>query len=180
MDRRAFLSNLAVGSLAAALPNASAAFGVNSVRVIEMWNTHPINGKHERVRVPYWRNGDYDWDGIAHLNYFMRDWRDERQKDIDPDVYDILYALQSELGGHDGIHLISGYRSPQTNAMLRRRSSGVAKYSKHLDGRAADIRIPGVPLSTLRRKAVALREGGVGYYTSSNFVHVDNGRVRQW
>ncbi|EPX83975.1 YcbK family protein [Salipiger mucosus] len=156
------------------------AFGVNSVRVIEMWNTHPIDGQHERVRVPYWRNGGYDPDGIALLDHFMRDWRDQQKKRIDPEVYDILYALQAELGGSEGISLISGYRSPDTNEMLRRRSSGVAKYSKHVQGRAADIRIPGVALSTLRSKALALREGGVGYYPGSNFVHVDNGRVRQW
>ncbi|WP_203595653.1 DUF882 domain-containing protein [Salipiger sp. PrR003] len=180
MNRRSFLASLAGGALSAALPQAATAFGVNSVRVLELRNTHPIDGRIEHARVPYWRNGRYDARGLGLLNHMMRDWRNERVHKIDPELFDIFYALQTELRAREGLHLISGYRSPETNAMLRSRSSGVAKHSLHMEGMAGDIRIPGVELHTLRKTAMNLQLGGVGYYPRSNFVHVDTGRVRTW
>jgi uncharacterized protein YcbK (DUF882 family) len=101
-------------------------------------------------------------------------------KEIDTDLLDLLFALHQKLEGTDPFHVISGYRSLATNSLLSSRSKGVAKNSLHIYGKAIDIRLPGYELKTLQRAAVDLRRGGVGYYSSSDFVHVDVGRVRYW
>jgi uncharacterized protein YcbK (DUF882 family) len=116
-------------------------------------------------------------DALAHL---LRDHRSGESHPIDPALFDQLHALQSLMGVSSAFRVISGYRSPHTNAMLRSRSSGVAKASLHLEGRAIDVRLPGVALAELRDAALSLRAGGVGYYPDSDFVHVDTGRVRSW
>jgi uncharacterized protein YcbK (DUF882 family) len=135
----------------------------------------------DTVDVVYKRNGRFVHEGVKHLNWAMRDWRNGKQKQIDPRLFDTLYMLQQDFGVHDrGLHLISGYRSPETNAMLRSRSSGVAKNSLHLRAMASDIRIPGVSVRDLSYQARKYNRGGVGSYTSSNFVHVDTGPVRTW
>jgi uncharacterized protein YcbK (DUF882 family) len=176
-NRRNFLTAGFASSLAFTLPNASKAWGVNDTRSLKLYNVH----NKESVHTVYWRNGYYDKDGIEKLVHFFRDWRNGKMHYIDYGLYDILYTLQAELGIEDtGFKLISGYRSPETNAMLRRRSNGVAKTSLHMRGLAADIRPINVSLNTLRKKAVRLKEGGVGYYPSSNFIHVDTGRFRTW
>ncbi len=110
----------------------------------------------------------------------LRDFRTGDVHKIDPALLDLLYDLQERAGATRPFEVISGYRSPQTNAALRRRSHGVAGSSLHMQGQAIDIRVGDVPLASLRRAALALRQGGVGYYPASNFVHVDTGRVRTW
>ena len=115
--------------------------------------------------------------GLAHL---MRDHRADREHRIDPALYDILSALHARLDTDEPFRVLSGYRTPETNARLRKRTSGVAKFSLHMEGRAADIHLPGIPTRTLQREALALAAGGVGLYSRSGFVHVDTGAVRAW
>jgi len=114
------------------------------------------------------------------VNSFMRDFRTEEVHPIDPCLLDILCEIQSTTGSRGTIEIISGYRSPKTNAILGSKSRGVATRSLHMDGQALDIRIRDLPTRTLRTTATALRRGGVGYYASSDFVHLDTGRFRTW
>jgi uncharacterized protein YcbK (DUF882 family) len=128
----------------------------------------------------YFANGSYIPDALAEANRVMRDWRTGDQHFIDPGLFDALHAIQDRLETPRPFQIISGYRSPRTNAMLSARSKGVATNSQHTLGKAIDVRIEGVELSRLRDAALDLGAGGVGFYPVSNFVHVDTGRVRQW
>ncbi len=134
----------------------------------------------ERVRASYWEDGHYLHDGLAELNHILRDHRRNEVFNIDKRLFDQLYLLQHKLGRKGEIQLISGYRSPVTNRRKRQRSRGVAKQSYHTLGQAVDVRIPGVQLSHLRKAALHLKVGGVGYYPFDNFVHLDTGPVRSW
>ena len=134
----------------------------------------------ERTRATYWANGRYIPEGMRAINNVLRDHRTGDRYTIDPDLFDILHLLQHKLGTKQEFHVISAYRSPASNEMLAARSDGVAKTSLHTSGQAIDIRLPGRRLSDLRKAALSLHAGGVGYYPSSNFVHVDTGRVRFW
>lgn len=117
---------------------------------------------------------------LAKVNEFLRDFRTSDVHVIDPKLLDLLHALTRAIRSTEPFHVISGYRSPRTNAALRSRSSGVARYSLHMEGKAIDIRLPGTRLDRVRDSARALARGGVGYYPGSDFVHVDTGRVRVW
>lgn len=144
---------------------------------LRMFNTHT----HERIDVVYRRDGVYDPKALSELDLFLRDRRVGTVKRYDPRVFDLLTELAAKVDRPGAeIHVISGYRTPGSNAELRRRSSGVAKYSLHLQAKAIDIRLPGVRTSRLRDSALALRRGGVGYYARSDFIHVDVGPVRRW
>jgi len=114
------------------------------------------------------------------VNHFLRDFRTGDIHTIDPGVLDILFAVRSRADRDDPFHVISGYRSPATNAYLRGHSSGVAKHGVHMEGRAIDVRLPGFPTRKLRDIGLAIRRGGVGYYPASGFVHLDTGQVRSW
>ena len=128
------------------------------------------------------RVGDrYDPAALNTLNHFLRDHYSGEVGRIDPQLHDLLHALRQSLGTREPFQVISGYRCPATNDRLRRtRGGGVASRSLHMDGRAIDVRLPGVTLTTLRDAAWSLQAGGVGYYAASQFVHVDTGRVRRW
>ena len=128
----------------------------------------------------YYANGSYLPDALAEATRVMRDWRTGDEHFIDPELFDALSAIRTRLETPAPFQIISGYRSPRTNAMLRDRSHGVAEHSQHVLGKAIDIRLQGVQLANLRDAAQDLGAGGVGYYPSSNFVHIDTGRVRQW
>lgn len=134
----------------------------------------------EKFNEVYFANGSYLPDALAEATRVMRDWRTGDEHFIDPGLFDALHAIGGKLEATEPFQIISGYRSPRTNAMLHARSSGVAEHSQHTVGKAIDVRIPGVELSNLRNAAVSLGAGGVGFYPVSNFVHVDTGRVRQW
>jgi uncharacterized protein YcbK (DUF882 family) len=134
----------------------------------------------EHVRAVYWAGGQYVPESLAEIDHVLRDFRTNETKAIAPDLLDLLYTITGRLGTSQPIQLISGYRSPATNAQLHARSSEVAKHSLHMDGMAADIRIPGHDLMQLRDAAMSLRAGGVGFYPHSDFVHIDVGRVRHW
>jgi uncharacterized protein YcbK (DUF882 family) len=134
----------------------------------------------DTVRTVYWENGRYVEGALAEARYALRDWRNGQQHDMDAGLFDIFHDLSARLEVDRPFQIISGYRSPATNAALHARSSGVASHSLHMQGMASDIRIEGVDLAHLRKAALSLGRGGVGYYPVSEFVHVDTGRVRQW
>jgi uncharacterized protein YcbK (DUF882 family) len=148
-------------------------------RALSFFNTHT----GERLKTTYCTGGSYLPDSLKDLNYILRDFRANEIKPIDPRVFDLLHELGGTLETDQPFHIISGYRSPHTNAILRERggaATGVASHSLHMDGQAIDIRVPGVKLNHLRDAARALKIGGVGFYPDLNFVHVDVGRVRYW
>jgi len=134
----------------------------------------------ETLNTLYWENGRYLPGSLAEINYHLRDFRDGSVKPIDPGLLDLLHQLRVHLDRDGPFHVISGYRSPKTNAMLAARSNQVAKNSYHVRGMAIDLRLPGRPLGALREAALEIAGGGVGYYPSSDFVHVDTGPVRAW
>ncbi|GHC64333.1 hypothetical protein GCM10010136_06220 [Limoniibacter endophyticus] len=136
----------------------------------------------EKAEIVYKRNGRVDPAGMRQINRFLRDWRQNENANMDPRVLDIIWNVYREVGARDYIHIVSAYRSPKTNAMLRSRSSGVAKKSQHMLGHAIDFFIPGVPLKKLRDAGLKYGGGGVGYYprSGSPFVHMDIGNVRHW
>jgi uncharacterized protein YcbK (DUF882 family) len=142
-----------------------------------MYETHT----HERIDIVYRQGNTYIPGALAQLDYFLRDHRTGAVHHYDPRVYDLLDQLSAAVGHAGGeIDVICGYRSPWSNHYLRTHTPGVARHSLHMQAEAVDIRVPGVKTDRLRETALALHEGGVGFYPHSNFVHVDVGRVRQW
>jgi uncharacterized protein YcbK (DUF882 family) len=134
----------------------------------------------ESMDTIYWIEGDYIKDALKEINYFMRDWRTDQTISIDARTVDIMAASHSLLNVNEPYMLLSGYRSAQTNAMLRSRSSGVARNSLHIKGQAADLRLKSRSVSQMAQAAVSCASGGVGTYSRSNFVHMDCGTVRSW
>lgn len=147
-----------------------------AVRELAFYNLHT----GESLKTDYWSQGGYLPEALADINHILRDFRNDQVLPIEPQLLDLLHGLQSTLGTARPFQIISAYRSPATNAALAANSGGVAKGSLHMQGKAIDLHIEGVPLSDLRRAAITLKSGGVGYYPNSNFVHVDVGRVRSW
>jgi len=174
--RRDFLKFSAAAAATLAAPLALANSAPVGEREIRFYNLH--TGEH--LSATYWADGVYVPDELQAMNYLLRDFRTGDVKRIDPGLFDVLYALQQKLEKRGVFHVISGYRSPATNAALRRHHEGVAKHSLHMKGKAIDIRLPGVELKHLREAALDLHAGGVGYYPRSDFVHVDTGRPRFW
>jgi uncharacterized protein YcbK (DUF882 family) len=134
----------------------------------------------ERLSIVYRSANGYVTEALDELTRFLADFRTGESKPIDPGLFDMLHAMQQLTGGNGVYEIISGYRSPATNAQLRTHSSGVAERSLHMYGKALDVRLTGVELAKLRDAAWALQLGGVGYYPGLDFVHVDTGRVRRW
>ena len=134
----------------------------------------------ETMDTIYWIEGDYIKEAVSEINYFMRDWRSDQTKSMDMRTVDIMAAAHGLMDVHEPYMLLSGYRTPQTNAMLRSRSSGVAKNSLHMRGQAADLRMKSRSVHQMARAASACASGGVGKYSGSNFVHMDCGVVRSW
>ena len=136
----------------------------------------------EDITITYKRNGRYDDTALQKLNQFLRDWRREEATKMDPHLLDLIWEVYQEVGAKEPIQIVCGYRAPATNAMLRRRSSGVARFSQHTLGRAIDFYIPGVSLEQLRYAGLRMQRGGVGFYPTSGspFVHLDTGSVRHW
>ncbi len=193
-SRRKFLKKLAYGSVLAL-----SGCGVETVAVRQVGqqghdHTHiqPIYGpgyktlsfEHthtgEKLKLTYFERGNYIKDALQEINYLLRDFRTDEIHPIDTALLDQLFDLKQTLGLNKPFHIISGYRSPFTNARLRKHSHGVAEHSFHLRGRAIDIRVEGVSSKTIRNAALAMAQGGVGYYPRSNFVHLDSGRFRTW
>ena len=163
------------------------AFGCNGLQnATAEGDTRTLSFHHihtnEDLTVTYKVNGRYDEEALKKINVVMRDWRKNQTIAMDPHTIDILWDVHREVGAKAPIWIICGYRSPDTNAMLRQRSSGVAKFSQHMLGKAVDYYIPGVPLDQLREAGLRAHRGGVGYYPTSGapFVHMDTGSVRHW
>lgn len=154
--------------------------GVEAVKLEErslsFYNTHT----HERLTIVYKKGDDYVSEALEKVNHIMRDHRSDQVHPIDPKLLDFLFDLQGEVGNHGEVHIISGYRSPKTNEVLRSKSGNVAQGSLHMQGRALDFRLPGTDTAVLRDTAKAMKRGGVGYYGKSDFIQIDTGRVRSW
>ena len=176
MNRRTFLglglktaAGLVIGSAVPALAG-------TGTRSLSFYHTHT----KKCLDITYAYAGVYDPLALAEVDRFLCDFRTGEVHRIDPGVLDILSRVQEEMGCRGTFEVISGYRSPKTNQMLRGRSRGVAKHSLHMDGKAIDIRLTGQSTRKIRDCAIALKCGGVGYYAKSDFVHLDTGRVRTW
>lgn len=158
-----------------ALQNASAE---GDTRTISLHHVHT----KEDLTITYKRNGRYDPAALKKIDWFLRDWRRDEEVETDPQLLDLVWEVHREVGATQPIHVICGYRAPQTNAMLRRRSEGVAQFSQHTLGKALDFFIPGAPLEELRNIGLRLQSGGIGFYPASGspFVHLDIGNVRHW
>ena len=173
-SRRTFL-----GTLAAAVPLIAAPcrlLAESTGRALRFAHTHT----GERLAIEYFSGGTYLADALTTVNHFLRDFRTGEVHEIDPGLLDLLHRVATATGTSRPFEVISGYRSPATNEMLRHRSEGVAAGSLHMRGQAIDIRLRDVALPKLRQAALEARRGGVGYYPASDFVHVDTGRVRTW
>ncbi|MFS8045853.1 DUF882 domain-containing protein [Rhizobium sp. BR 314] len=172
--RVALVAMLVFGALA------GSAKAATDDRALKLFFTHT----GERATIVFKRGGKYDPRGLAQINRFLRDWRKNEPTKIDPGLLDLVWEVYGRSGAREPIHVVSAYRSPSTNSMLRNRSrsSGVAKHSQHTLGKAMDFYIPGVKLATLRGIAMQMQIGGVGFYPNSGspFVHLDVGRVRAW
>lgn len=176
--RRFFLKHSAGIAAAGMLPAARAASaGAASARELSMFNTHTS----ERIDTVYAIDRRYLPDALASLDVFLRDHYSGTVGRIDPQLFDLLHQVRSLTGGTRPYEVISGYRCATTNETLRTtRGGGVARHSLHLEGRAIDVRLPGVALADLRDAAWSLQAGGVGFYPDQQFVHIDTGRVRRW
>jgi uncharacterized protein YcbK (DUF882 family) len=154
------------------------ATALGETRTLSFHHTH----SGEDLTVTFKRNGRYDEDGLKQINHFLRDWRSQDQTTMDRHLFDIIWEVYRDVDGKQPIQIISAYRSPSTNAMLRRRSSGVARFSQHMLGHAMDFFIPGIPLEQIRFAGLRLQRGGVGFYPTSGspFVHLDTGSIRHW
>ena len=175
LSRRAFVATLTAAVPLFAAPRQLLAKATGS-RALDFVHTHT----GERLAVEYFGGGAYVPDALAEVNHFLRDFRSGDVHPIDPQLLDLLHNLTGLTSSSRPFQVISGYRSPATNEMLRHRGEGVAAGSLHMQGQAIDIRLADVPLSTLRNAALTVQRGGVGYYPASDFVHVDTGRVRTW
>jgi uncharacterized protein YcbK (DUF882 family) len=186
-DRRQFIAGMAfycASSTVGAIAQADEPVAFDLERPIRSAGARSLSFLHthtgERLSVDYFQDGHYQPDGLAQVNHLLRDFRNDEVHRIDPTLLDTLFDLQTLAQKPTVFEVISGYRSPATNAMLRRSTEGVALHSMHLEGRAIDVRLERFPTATLARLARSMGRGGVGFYAASDFVHVDTGRVRSW
>ena len=186
-SRRQFLRQgvgLGVGlTVATAVSTASAGAFIqaelesgSSDRQLRIFNAHT----GEKIELVYFSRGSYIDESLAKINHLMRDHRANEEIAMDLALIDQLAEIQQQVPSSEYVHVLSGYRTPATNAALRKRSSNVAKFSLHMEGRAADIHVPGLTTRELQSIAQGLKAGGVGYYGRSGFVHIDTGKIRHW
>lgn len=179
VSRRSLLRIFAAGAITAA-PTYANAFGLmrgaGDIRRVKMYSGR----SGEALDIIYWVDGEYIPEAFDEISYFMRDWRSGRVKKIDPRTIDIVAASHHLLDTDESFNLLSGYRTPETNRMLRQSSSKVARNSLHMKGQAADLRLNSRSVRQISRAALSCHAGGVGKYTRSNFVHMDCGDIRSW
>jgi uncharacterized protein YcbK (DUF882 family) len=177
MARRKLLK---LGALAGALllpmPALARPVPPESERIVTLYNVHT----GEQLRTLYWSGGSYLPDALRQIDFILRDIHSNTIKRTDPRLVDLLHRIEAKLGAGQGIEVLCGYRTPKTNALLRREGMPCARNSFHLSAQAVDLRVPGRSLRQVHRAAMALRGGGVGYYPHAHFVHVDVGPVRYW
>jgi len=176
MNRRQFLSTATLTAAALVLNPPKLSWAMSGCRSLAFYHTHT----GEKLDITYSRSGLYNPGALEEINYFLRDFRTGDVHAIDPGLLDLLCAVKQEFGGRGTFEVISGYRSPKTNRQLQKKSSGVAKHSLHMVGKAIDIRLTGVKTKKLQQCALGMKCGGVGFYAKSDFVHLDTGRVRFW
>lgn len=175
--RRTFLKRAAMLACALGTPAiARAALAGPREKSLKLFNTHT----GETFSDVFWADGQFLPDSLNDINHVLRDHRSDKVLPIDTNLLSLLEKVSAQVGSNPVLHVISGYRSPETNQLLADRSGGVARHSLHLEGKAIDIRVPGRDLTSVRRIALELRGGGVGFYPDSQFVHIDTGRVRSW
>lgn len=158
------------------MPAIAALKHLDNRRTLSFFNTHTS----EKLVTCYYDEGVYRPEALKRINYILRDHRNGHVRTIDTELLDQLYCINRRIQPRTPFHIISGYRSPETNEKLRRSTSGVARTSLHTVGRAIDIRLPGYGTDRLAKSCVSMKAGGVGYYPQSDFVHIDTGRVRSW
>lgn len=174
--RRLLLSGAASMCVPIVLVSGRAFSATSSPRTLSFLHTHT----GESLSLVYAHGERYLAEALARVNWFLRDFRNGESRPIDPQLLDQLHAVRELTGSKAPFEVISGYRSPATNEALQRRSRGVATHSLHLEGRAIDVRLADVALTDLRDAAMSLQAGGVGFYSESQFVHLDTGRARHW
>lgn len=179
-SRRQIIQAGLIASVATALPWPAWAYQLlekSPERSLSLLNTHT---GEKLCKLVYWQQGTYLEQSLREIDYLLRDHRTDKVSRMDSSALDMMFALREKFPVAQPFEIISGYRAPETNQKLQRSSSGVAKRSYHMLGQAVDLRLPGVPLKTLRKVALQMRRGGVGYYPKSNFIHIDTGPVRSW
>ena len=178
ITRREFLGKaLITGAGMYAITRPSLVFASpHKTRSLKLLNTHT----GERVNIVFWENGSHIYEALNEINTIFRDHRTGDVANIDLHLLDQLYEIQQRTGNHSEYRIVSGYRSPATNKMLMKKSSRVAKKSMHTRGKAVDVHLSGTSTRNLRRAALSLKSGGVGYYPNSKFVHLDTGTIRNW
>jgi uncharacterized protein YcbK (DUF882 family) len=181
-QRRSFLKSSALLASALSVPaigraaQTPLAIDLPLERKLHLYNTHT----GESLKSVFWAEGKFVPEAMNDINKLLRDHRNNRIAPIDPKLLFLLDQVASQVSAGSPVHIISGYRSPETNRMLNENTSGVARHSLHLDGKAIDVRIPGRDLAVLHKAALHAGGGGVGYYPDSQFVHMDTGRLRHW
>lgn len=165
-----------VAALATPMPAWAKVLVKKPSRELSFLNLH--TGEH--LKAEYFHNGQYVPGAMRAVSVLLRDHHNNKIHPIDPHLLDLAYMLHANVRNATPINVVCGYRSPETNAMMHEASAGVAVHSMHIQGRAIDLRLPGTRLSSLRKMALALRKGGVGYYPEDDFVHIDTGAVRHW
>lgn len=175
-QRRRFIKAGLIGGTVLATSPALAVPSYRGMKELAFHNLHT----NERLRVTFWKNNHFDYAGLAKINHILRDFRQNETYPIATNLITLMHDLQARLLTDAPLEIISGYRSPKTNAMLAKASGGVAKKSLHTQGLATDVRIIGTSLRKIRNEALFMKRGGVGFYPKSDFVHLDVGRVRKW
>jgi uncharacterized protein YcbK (DUF882 family) len=177
LGRRRFVSMFALPiALSSVGLGGASATAATPERSIDLYHCHT----GESLRTVYFAEGRYHPEALRAATHHLRDWRDNTELDVDPALLDLLWSLRRKLEIGRPLQVFCGYRSPETNAMLRRTRRGVALHSLHMRAMAIDLRVEGRSLSAVRRAAMGLKAGGVGYYPRSGFVHVDTGDIRYW
>lgn len=177
LNRRKFLINASATALAASFPQLILAnTNIAVEKTLSFVNLHT----NETLECCYWKNNQPNQNGLAKINYILRDHRTQEVAQIDRQLIDMLHNLHTLTKSNAPFEIISGYRSPKTNEALRKSTSGVAKRSLHMQGKAIDVRLPDIELKNFRNAAISLQAGGVGYYSKSGFLHLDTGRPRNW
>ncbi len=176
-QRRSFLKSSVVIASAMGVPAlARAAVAAPNERTLRLYNTHT----GETLKSVFWAEGQFVPDALKDINHLLRDHRNNKIAPMDPQLLVLLERVSAKFGNDNLVHIISGYRSPESNQLLAERSNGVARHSMHLEGKAIDVRMPGRALASVHKAALSARAGGVGYYPDSQFVHLDTGRLRNW
>ena len=176
LSRRRFIALAAPAVVCATSLSGVVQAAVPRDRRLKLYSIHT----GEKLTSVYFADGEYQQAGLAEIYHILRDWRTDEVHAMDTGLLDFLHDLHVRMDGSGPFHIISGYRSPKTNAKLRDKSKGVAKKSLHMRGMASDVALPDRDLKQLRETALAMKRGGVGYYAKSGFIHVDTGRVRFW